>query len=59
MDLARAVVSLDGSDRFLSLFVHDTTLAIARSARFTRIKIGGNAADSRNSRIRMFHIIRP
>ena len=60
MDLVRALVSLDGTDRFfLSVFVHDTTLAIARSACFTRIKIGGNAVDSRNSRIRTFRIIRP
>lgn len=60
MDLVRAVLSLDGTDRFfLSLYVHDTTPAIARSARFTRIKTGGNAVDSRNTRIPMFRIIRP
>jgi len=41
MDLVRAFLSLDGTDRFffLPLFVHDTTLAIARSARFTKSKL--------------------
>jgi len=58
MDLVRAVLSLDETNQFLlSLFVHDTTPAIAQNARFTRIKIGGDVVDRRNSRIRTFPII--